>query len=259
MKHQRRRFLQLAAGAAALAIILLQGVTTEAAEVRVLSTGALTIVTNELYAQFERSTGHKLAVRYGFGPVLSREIETGATFDVAILSLDVEGLIKHGKIAAGTRSVLGRSGIGVGVRNGAPKPDISTTEALKRSLLNVKSVAYSVEGSSGLYFVGLLGRLGIAEDMKTKLRPQPPGSNAAQAVVTGEAEMAIVAVALVLMVPEAELVGWLPSEVQNYVLFTGGVSATAEQPEAAKALLDFLIAPETRAILMAKGLEPVMP
>jgi len=115
MKLPRQNFLHLAAGAAALARLLLEGLVADAAEVRVLSTNAITSVANQLYAQFERATGHKLTVRYEFGPILKREIEAGATFDVSILSLDVDDLIKQGKIAAGTRAVLGRTGIGVGV------------------------------------------------------------------------------------------------------------------------------------------------
>ena len=140
MKLPRRTFLHPAAGAAALTLLLLEGLAADAAEVRVLSTNAITSVTNELYAQFELVTGHKLTVRYEFGPILKREIEAGATFDVSILSLDVDDLIKQGKIAVGTRAVLGRTGIGVGVRKGMPKPDITTIEAFKRALFNAKTI-----------------------------------------------------------------------------------------------------------------------
>jgi molybdate transport system substrate-binding protein len=254
-----RRFLHSAAGAAALAGLLLQDLAADAAEIKVLSTNAIPSVTDALYGQFEQATGHKLAVRYAFGPVLNREIESGAVFDVAILSLDIAGLVRQGKIVEGTRVVLGRTGIGVGVRKGASKPDISTADAFKRTLLNAKSVAYSQAGSSGLYFLGLLERLGIAEEMNPKLRPQPATAPTAQAVVTGDAEIVVVGVALVYLESGAELVGWLPSELQSYVVFTGGVSATAKEPEAAKALLNFMTTPETAAILKAKGLEPVIP
>ena len=260
MKLPRRQFLHLAAGAAALAILLSQDLAADAAEIKVLSTNAIISVTDELYGQFERATGNKLTVRYEFGPVLNREIESGgAVFDVAILSLDVAGLVRQGKIVEGTRTVLGRTGIGVGVRRGASKPDISTAEAFKRTLLNAKSVAYSQEGSSGLYFIGLIERLGIAEEMKPKLRPQPGTVPTAQAVVTGDAEIVVVGAALVYLVSGAELVGWLPAELQSYVVFTGGVSATAKEPETARALLNFMTTPEAAATLKAKGLEPVKP
>ena len=250
MKLPRRDFLRLAASAAALPV----GARAKAAEIKVLCNGAITSVTDELFARFQRATGHKLTVRYGFGPVLSREIEAGEVFDVAILSLDVEGLIKQGKIAAGTRVVLGQTGIGVGVRKGAPKPDIGTTEAFKHALLNAKSVAYSREGSSGLYVLGLLERLGISEEMRAKLKPQPPVIPTAQAVATGEAEIVVVGVALILLVPDAELV--LPPELQSYVIFTAGLSANAREPDGGRALLDFLVTPETRTMLKANGVEP---
>jgi molybdate transport system substrate-binding protein len=244
----------------AFLIVLVRGIVAEAAEVKVLSsTAALAPVMNEFVPQFERTTGHKVTIRYEFGPVLIREIEAGAMFDVAILSLDAEGLIKRGKIAAGTRAVLGRTAVGVGVRKGAPRPDISTPEAFKRTLLDAKSVAHSADGSSGRYFLGLLDRLGIAEDMKAKLKPQPIGNSPAQAVGTGQAEIAVTGIAIILAVPGAELVGSLPSELQSYVLFTGFVGVAAKKAEAGRALLNFLTTPEAAAAFKARGVEPVVP
>jgi molybdate transport system substrate-binding protein len=154
--------------------------------------------------------------------------------------------------------VLGRSGVGVGVRQGAPKPNISTIEEFKRALRNAKSVAYS-GGSSGLYFLSLLERLGLAEDMKDKIKPALSGKSPAQAVAAGEVEMAVTGVVTILLEPGADLVGALPSELQNYVIFTGGVSASAKEPEAGRALLNFLTSPATLASLKAKGLEPFTP
>jgi molybdate transport system substrate-binding protein len=244
---------------AALLFLLVQGASAAAAEIKVLCTSAIIPIMNELGPQFERATGHKLAIRYEFGPVLNKQIADGAeVFDVAILSLDVAGLIRQGKIADGTRTVLGRTGAGVGVKRGAPKPDISTVDAFKRTLLAAKSVAYSSQGSSGLYFLGLLDRLGIAEQMKGKLKPTGGGSTA-DAVVSGEAEIVVVGVALILMVPGAELVGWLPPELQSYFLFTGGLSAAAKEADAGKALLNFLTTTTALAVFKAKGLEPVSP
>src|SRR5262249_28991658 len=126
----------------------------------------------------ERLTDHKITVRYDFGPALNREIEGGVAFDAAVLSVDVEGLVKQGKIVEGTRAVLGRTGIGVGVRTGTAKPDISTIEAFKRTLLDANSVAPS-GGASGVYFLTLLERLGIANEVKSKLRITEGGRGAA--------------------------------------------------------------------------------
>jgi molybdate transport system substrate-binding protein len=130
----------------------LQGATTGAAELRVLSSNALTPIMSELFPQFESASGHRLSVRYDFGPVLKREIENGEPFDVAILSLDVGDLIKQGKIVASSRFVLGRTGVSVGVRSGPPKPNIETAKAFKQTLLDARSVAYSQVGSRGGVF-----------------------------------------------------------------------------------------------------------
>jgi molybdate transport system substrate-binding protein len=237
-----------------LLVLLLKGASAEAAEIRVLCSNAITPIMIDLFAQFERASGHKLAVRYELGPVLNREIEADAAFDVAILSLDVEGLVKSGKIVADTRTVVGRTGIGVVVRKGVAKPDVSTTEAFKRVLLKAKSVSYS-GGSSGAYFLGLLERLGIAEEMKAKLKTSASVS-VVEAIQTGEPEIVVNGIAVLLMVPGAELVGGLPPELQNYVLFTGGVSTTAKEPELGRALLNFLGTPAAVEALKAKGLEP---
>jgi molybdate transport system substrate-binding protein len=173
-------------------------------------------------------------------------------------SLDIAGLMKQGKIVEGTRRVLGRTGIGVGVREGAPKPDISTVEAFKRTLLDAKSVLYSGVGSSGVYFQSLLERLGIAEELKPKLR-MSGGGRGAEIVAKGEAELVVIGVAVILLTPGVDLVGWLPAELQSYVIFTAGVSASAKEPKAATALVDFLTTPGARAALKAKGVEPVTP
>ena len=202
-------------------------------------------------------TGHKIIARYDFGANLRRQVEAGETFDVAILSLDVEDLIKQGKIAGGTRVVLGRTGIGVAVRKGAPKPDISTTDAFKRALLNAKSISYS-GGSSGPIILDLFDRLGIASDIKAKLKSSASVS-VEDAIATGEPEIVVNGVAVILRVPAAELVGWLPRELQSYVVFTGGVSAAAKEAEAGRSLLNFLTTPTAVATLKAKGVEPVTP
>jgi molybdate transport system substrate-binding protein len=236
-------------------LLLAQGLVVEAAEVKVLCSSAIVPIMNELVPQFERDTGHKLAMRYGTGPVMKRQIAGGEAFDVAILSLDVDALIKQGKVAPGSRAVLGHTGIGVGARQGAPKSDVSTPDALKRTLLNSKSVAYSREGTSGVLFLGLLERLGLAEEMKSKLKPQPGGVGA-KPVVTGEAELVVAGVAPILMTHGAELVGWLPSELQTIVVFTGGIGSAANEAEAGKALLDFLTTPAAASVFKANGLEP---
>lgn len=247
-----------AAARIGLMIVLAQGVAAEAAEVKVIGATPMTAVIKELGSQFERDTGHKLITKFVSGTLVKQEIDAGQTFDVIVsITPAIDGLVKEGKIAAGTRTDVAYAGVGVGVRAGAPKPDISSVETFKRALLNAKSVAHSKTGASGTYFKGLLERLGIAEQMKPKLRPMP-ADTIAQAVPTGQAEMIVVTIPII-MVPGAELVGPVPSELQFYNSFAAGVGAGAKEPEAAKALIRFLTSPQAVPVLKAKGMEPGAP
>lgn len=243
------------AAAAGCIVLLTQGVANSA-EIKVLSAAALMQPVNELGAQFERTTGHKLTVKYVVGPAVKREIDAGEPFDV-VLSLPpvIDELVKDGKIAAGTRAELARAGVGVGVRAGAPKPDISSVEAFKRALLNANAVAHSAEGASGVYFKGLLDRLGIAEEMKSKLRPQRAGATP-EPVQKGEAELVVVTIPA-MMVPGIDVVGPLPAELQTYLAFTAGVGASAKEAEAARALVKYLTSEEAIPVIKAKGMEPL--
>jgi molybdate transport system substrate-binding protein len=189
---------------------------------------------------------------------VKREIDTGQPFDVAVsITPVIDALVKEGKIVAATRADVAYAGVGVGVRVGASKPDISTIEAFRSALLNAKSVAHSAEGASGDYFKGLLARLGIAEQMKPKLRPMSPDA-LAKAVPGGEAEMIVVTMS-VIVGGAAELVGPVPAELQFYNGFAAGVSANAEQAEAARGLLKALTAPEAAAAIRAAGMAPGKP
>jgi molybdate transport system substrate-binding protein len=225
------------------------------ADIKVLSTNGVATVLRELAPQFERAKGHKLAITLGPTARLRKEIGEGAPFDVAILTAEAtDELIKQGKIA-GTRADLAKSGIGVAVRAGARKPDIGTTEAFKRALVGAKSVAYSAQGMSGIYFASLLERLGIADEMKPKAKVQH-GTPTGEAAARGEAELAIQQISELLPVAGIELVGPLPPELQLYTVFSAGVGAQAAQKDAGRALIDFLSAQMTKPLLAAKGLEP---
>ena len=239
-------------------ILLAQGLAAEAAEVKLMSANPMTEVMKELGPQFERATGHKLVIQYEVASVVKKRIDAGETFDVAILLPPlIEDLIKQGKIDVGTRADIARAGMGVGVRAGAPKPDISSVEAFKHALLNARSVAYSKVGASGVYFLGLLERLGIAEEMKPKLKPTP-ADTLAKVVPNGEVEMIVVPISVIL-VPGAELVGPLPSELQTYINFVAGVGTGAKEPNAAQALIKFLTSPAAAQVLKVKGMEPGTP
>lgn len=251
------------AAAAKIAIgvmfLLAQGHAAQAAEIKVLSVLGLKTSLDELGPQFERTTGHKLMIKYEVSAALKRQIDAGETFDVALILPGIlDDLLKQGKVAAGTRTDISRAAVGVAVRKGAPKPDIGSAEALKRTLLNAKSIAYSGEGATGIYFKGLLERLGIAAETNPKLKPFGAGA-VVPPVAKGEVELAVISIPIILAEPGAELVGTLPKELQHYIVYTAGISAAAKEADAAQALLKHLTMPAAMSVMKSKGLEPVAP
>lgn len=228
------------------------------ADIRVLSTHAVLDALNELGPKFERATGHRLSIGYDPAKAVKRQIENGAAFDVAIVTRPVfDDLAAQGKILLETRADIGRSGLGVAVRKGAPKPDIATTEAFKRALLAAKSVVRSTEGTSGIYFEKLLDRLGIAEAMRDKVKLGPSG-RVAELVARDEADMAVQQIAELLPVTGAQYAGPFPPELQLYSEFAAGVASASKHREAAKAFIATLTTPDAIALFTAAGLEPIL-
>ena len=249
-----RSWVSLAATVGLLGVLAYAG-ALRAAEIKVLSTVAVKAVVEELGPQFERQTGHKLAVTFGVANTMRRDIEAGAPFDVAIMTAPVaDALIQAGLIVPSTRADLARGGIGIAVRTGMPKPDISSVDALKRALLAADSIAFSKEGWSGLYFAGLIERFGMTEVMKPKIRYG--AANVGEMVAAGQAQLGVQLINELLAVPGLELVGPLPAEVQNYVILTAGAGARARDPAAAESFVRFLAAPANAALIRSKGLEP---
>ncbi|OFW09366.1 MAG: hypothetical protein A3H27_13650 [Acidobacteria bacterium RIFCSPLOWO2_02_FULL_59_13] len=243
----------LAAAKIGFIILLAQGLSAQAAEVKVITGVAMSAVMGELGPQFERTTSHKLVIWYGNTVTIRRRLEAGDAFDLYVGD-EMAKWVEQGKIADDTRTEIARVGIGVGVRAGAPKPDISSAEAFKRALLNAKSVTYSPQGPQAIYLPVVFERLGIAEQMKAKTKPFRKGY---AAVADGEAELGFALTnELLSFFSGVELVGPLPPELQSYLVFIAGVSTAAEQPEAAKALIRFLRSPAAVAVIKAKGLEP---
>jgi molybdate transport system substrate-binding protein len=239
-------------------ILFAQSLTAEAAEVILKVADPLTAVIKGLGPQFERETGHKLIAKFTPGPVVKRDIDAGEAFDLAIsITPVIDALIKERKIVAGTRADVGYSGVGVGVRAGAPKPDISSVEAFKRALLNANSVAFAAEGASGTYFRNLVERLGISEQMKTKLKPLSFDA-LIKAVPSGEAEMVVITTSIIVA-GAAELVGPVPTELQFYNSFAGGVGIDAKQADIAKEFIKFVTGPAAVVLFKANGMEPGVP
>jgi len=237
-------------------LLLLLAAPVQAAELKVLSGNGARAAVLELAARFDRASGHKTSVEFAVNPQTRAKIESGQAFDVAILNPPVlDALIRQKLIVAETRAVLGRAGIGVGIREGASKSDISTVDAFKRVLLSSKSVAYPGEGASGKYFVSVVERLGIAAEMKPKMRPMPAEYNV-EVVASGEAEMVVVVASRISGVRGVQLVGGIPQELQTWIGFTAGVGSAAREPQAARAMLRFFTAPDAAPVLKAAGVEP---
>ena len=227
-----------------------------AAEIKVLSGNGARGAIADLGARFERASGHKVNIEFHVNPEVKRRIEAGEAFDVAILNPPVlDDLIKQRKVIGDTRAVIGRAGIGVGIREGARKPDISSVTAFKQTLLNAKSVAYPADGASGKYFVSLVDRLGIAAEMKPKLRPMPGDYNV-EVVADGEVELVVVVASRISGVPGVALVGRIPQELQTWIGFTAGVGSAAKQPEAARAMVRFFTSAAAEPVLRSMGIEP---
>jgi molybdate transport system substrate-binding protein len=230
--------------------------STSAVEIKVLSGNGARAAVSELGAQFERTTGHKVSIDFAVNPTVKRRIEAGEAFDVAVLNPPVlDDLIKKGKIVGATRAVLGRCGIGVAIRAGAPKPDVSTVEGFKRTLLNAQSVAYPGEGMSGIYFANMVERLGIAAEMQAKMRPMP-GEYNVEVVAHGEVDMVVVVASRIFGVPGVERAGLIPEELQTWIGFTAGLGSAAKEPAAARSLIQFFTAPAAAAVLRSTGIEP---
>jgi molybdate transport system substrate-binding protein len=230
------------------------------AELTVYSTIGVRSAAEDLYAQFAAASGHKVAVTWGTAPMLVRRIEGGETADVLVLSrAGLDALSKQGKVVPGSDVALASSGVGIAVKAGARKPDISTAEALKQTLLDARSISYSepaAGGASGVYFEKLIERLGIAAAMRPKTKYPPPGGFTATLLISGEAELAVQQKPELLHVAGVEIVGMLPGDLNLITAFAAGLMPDRKHADAGTALIASLRAPQAVAAFRAKGLDP---
>jgi molybdate transport system substrate-binding protein len=227
-----------------------------AADLKVFITSGAKPVMMEVASQFERNTSHKLSITYQGSPVLQDAIQKGDSFDVAVLiASNMDAVAKSGQVNATTRVNIARSGLGVVVRAGQPKPDISTADAFKRTMLNAKSIAYVTRGASGTHFIAVCERLGIAEQVKAKGKTLPTGT-VAEFVAQGEAEIAVQQMSELVGLKGTDIVGPFPPELNLVSQIAAAISANSKETEAAKTFLKFFTSPEVNAVITAKGMEP---
>jgi molybdate transport system substrate-binding protein len=223
----------------------------------VLSSVGIQAVVEALAPEFERMTGHELALQFDLASAHKTKIEGGEAFDVAILTPPLlDDLIAKGLVTAETRTDIARVGLGLMIRAGAPKPDLSSVDAFKRTLLDAASITYAPAGASGIAFLATAERLGIAAEVAAKAKPGANGEAVGANVTSGAAEVGVLPISEILPVQGAELGGVFPAEVQTYVVMVAGIGARSTQRSAAQELLDFLRAPGNAAVIRAKGMDP---
>src|SRR5262245_11740307 len=231
-----------------------------AAELKLLSPIAMRGLMPEIADQFERSSGHKVAIEYATVGVITERLLKDEAADAAIVSgPQMEELQKQGKIVAGSRADVARVGVGVFVRTGAAKLDIGSADAFKRSLLSAKSIGYgdpSARGVSGVHMAALAERLAIAAELKPRTKLFPNSQAALEAVAKGDAEIGIGLTSDTALVSGVDLIGALPAEIQNFTLYAAGIPASSKRADPAKALIGFLASPAVQSVLKAKGFEP---
>jgi molybdate transport system substrate-binding protein len=230
-----------------------------AAEIALLAPASFRVLFPELLPQFEKSSGNKVTAGYAPLGVITDRVIKGEAVDVAIVSgKQNEELQKQGKLLAGSRVEIAQVGFTIFIKKGAAKPDLNSADALKRALLAAKSIAVGDPargGGASLYTIGLLKRLGISEDVKAKSRLEASGTEIAEAVAKGDAELGIGVASDLSLVAGIEAVA-LPAEVQSYSLYVAGINANSKQVDAAKALIAFLTSPTVKQALTANGFEP---
>jgi molybdate transport system substrate-binding protein len=239
----------------AIAASLLLSNVVQAAEIRLLASSALKESYFELFPEFEKTTGHKIMAAWSGTPDIQKRVLAGEAVDLVISAGGTDEFFKQGKLVPGSEAKFGKSSIGVAVRPGAPKPDISSADALKKAVLAAKSVAYSA-GASGAYVASMFEKLGISDQVKAKTVTVKPGEPVGEVVARGDAEIGFQQVGELLSVKGTQYVGPLPPELQKTIVFSGGIHSGTKVADAAAALIKFLTSPAAAEVLRKHGLEP---
>jgi molybdate transport system substrate-binding protein len=228
----------------------------QAHEIKMIASGGLKAACLELIPAFERATQHRVAALWAGSVDIMKRMQAGETFDLVVMpGTAIDELIKLGKVVAGSRVDLAKSGIGVAVRAGAPKPDIGSAEALKQALLAASSIAYSTS-ASGIFLAGLFQRMGIADALRPKIRQSPPGVPVGELIARGEAEIGFQQVSELLPIAGIDYLGPLSADIQHFTTFSGGLHIGAEEPQAANELIEFIKAPAAAPVIGKSGMQP---
>ena len=229
-------------------------------ELQIFSTIAVQTALEALAPQFEVESGFRLRVTWNTAPVLVKRLQDGETADVLILNrAGIDTMIREGRVLPGSEVTLASSATSIAIKAGAARPDISTPEALKQTLLTARAISYTdpaAGGASGIYFAKLLERLGIAAEINAKTKFPPPAGLSGDFLLTGEADLAIQQKPELLQVPGIEILGMLPSDLHMVTVFVAGIEASSPRAATAKALINVLHSPSAAEVFRAKGLDP---
>jgi molybdate transport system substrate-binding protein len=230
--------------------------TAGSAELKVLASPGVKEVLLDLVPAFERASGHKVTLAWGGNEDLVKRVRAGEMADLVIMArANIDKLVADGKLVAGSAADIAKSGVGVAVRAGLPKPDLSSADTVKAAVLTAKSVAYS-SGPSGHYVAELFMKMGIADQIKDKVKQTPSGVQVGDIMARGEADLGFQQVSELIHVKGIDYVGPLPAEIQVVTVFSAGLHTGAANPAAAKALVDNLMRPEAAAVIRWQGMEP---
>jgi molybdate transport system substrate-binding protein len=230
--------------------------TAHAVEIKVMAVNAVKGAYLELVSAFEKSSGHKVTTVWGGTEGITKRVSGGELVDIVLIAApNIDTLITEGKLVAGSRADIAKTGIGIAVRSGLPKPDISSGDAVKRAVLGAKSVAYS-SGPSGFYLADMFKKMGIADQIKDKVKQPASGVQIAEMVARGEADLGFQQVSELLHAEGIDYLGPLPPNIQNITVYSAGLHTAAPAPDAAKALVKFLTAPAAGPIIKKIGMEP---
>jgi molybdate transport system substrate-binding protein len=242
----------------AFGIICAHAIASNAAELKVISGPATAGVLAQVEPQFERETGYKITKEGGVTGILKQLIESGEPFDVALIPATLmDDFVNRGKIVPNTNVHFVGVGMGIAIRAGAPKPDISSVEAFKQTLLDARSITFVPTGEAANHLSTVLTNLGIAEKVKAKLQPQQTVAACIESVASDKAELYVSLTNIIASAKGIELAGSFPPELQHYLVISAGVSSAAKQPKAAEALMKLLTSAAVRPIIISKGLEPI--
>jgi molybdate transport system substrate-binding protein len=235
-----------------------QTLAAQDTEIRILCSNGIRAAMEKLLPEYERTMGRRMRVQFGASATFKHSIEGGEPFDLAILTPPlIEDLIKEGKIAAGSAVQIASTGVGIAVRAGSPKPDVTTPEAIKQTLLKAKSIAYVKEGASTPAIVNMLDRLGINQEVQNKIVFQPGAERSMASVADGQADVAFALISEILSVPGVQLAGPFPPEFQRPIIMSAGIASSTKNREAVDKIIRSLTSAEASTTIKATGLDPV--